>query len=274
MALSFGIYTSDPNLLRCELARVRHDVPDLSAMAEPMGAGWFAEDSVLVQRYSAKARPSSLEGLGGVLESDSLLVHSAPLPLGLSPEENTPPFRYRQWMFAAQGSLGATGRFRNDAVDALPEHLARAVKGDTHHELMFAIFLSALRDSGRTDDFQLDPAAAAKVMGAAARRIEQLAPDSNGRGSGLSMIATNNRVMVAARLGEERLFYKLLEGAPTCDVCDLQTAVDTEAAARAHLRRRSVALTTGVRDPQGWIALEPGTAIAVGRNLHVERLEF
>lgn len=274
MAFSIGLFTSDPNLLRCELARLRHDVLVGNASEEPLGAGWYAEDNVLLQRYAARVRPEGLEQLGGVLESDALVVHAGPLPLAVSLEENTQPFRYRQWLFTAQGALSNGERLRARVMDEVPEHLARAVKGDMPHELCFALFLAELRETGRTDDARLDARTLAQALGKATRRYEQLAAEAGSRTSGLVCIATNNRALAAARVGEQPLYYRLLEGSPSCEVCKLDGSAESEPSLRAHLRRRTVVVATHVREPLAWHPVDSGQAVGVGRNLGVEKVGF
>src|SRR5919197_4116360 len=122
MPFAIGVFTSDPNLLRCELARLGAEVILGGQEEEPMGAGWYAEDAVLLQRYSARVRPRRLDHLGGVLESEALLVHAGPLPLGMSLEENTQPFRYRHWLFALQGAIGSNGTTPAPGVDGRAGH--------------------------------------------------------------------------------------------------------------------------------------------------------
>lgn len=274
MAFALGLYTSDPNLLRCDLARVRDDVGWELNANDPLGAGWYAEENVLLQRYSAHARPASPELLGGVLESEALLAHGGPLPSGLSLEENTQPFRFRRWLFLADGVFGTPERFRTLAFDDLPDHAVRPVKGGTPNEVAFAVFLAALREIGRSDDAALDVKTAVSVMGAAARRVEALALEAGARSVPLTMMASNGRLLVAAALGGAPLYYRLLEGAPSCDLCELHPDVQEDAALRAHLRRKTVAIATHVRDPQGWIAVGDARAIAVGSSLHVESAAF
>lgn len=273
MGFALGIYTSDPNLLRCELARLRPELVLGEPASEPMGAGWYGDDSVLLQRYSAKVRPESLDELGGVLESDALLVHGGPLPFGMSLDENTQPFRFRQWMFVNHGVITGAEKFRALAMDGLPEHLARTVKGATADEVAFALFLAALRETGRTDDPNFEPKVAAQALGRAARKIEALSTEASGRVAALGMMATNNRVLVACRLGERPVYFRLMEGTTHCDVCHLSGSTDSEAAVRAHMRRKSVVVATQVRDPNAWMALESGEAIGVGRSLHVDRIK-
>lgn len=274
MAFALGLYTSDPNLLRCELSRLRGEIALGDPGAEPMGAGWYGDEAVLLQRYSAEAGPAALDELGGVLESDALIVHGGPLPSGLSIDENTQPFRFRHWMFAHRGEVPEPEHFRARALDSLPEHLTRSVRGVTADEAAFAVFLGALRELGRTDDPDLEAGAAAAALGSAARRIEALCQEAGGRRPALAMIATNGRMLVAARLGDQPLYFRLLEGSTTCDVCQLDDSPDKQAAVRAHQRRRSVVVATKVRHPQAWMAVESGTALGVGRGFGLDRIAF
>jgi predicted glutamine amidotransferase len=269
---AFGVLTSDPNLLRCELVRLRPEV-GLGSGQEPLGAAWYADDNVLLQRYAPRARPAHLDELGGLVESDALLMHGLDLPVGASLEENTQPFRYRQWLFACQGQVGGGEKLRALALEGLPEHLARVVKGSGWAELGFALFLAALRESGRADDPTIPGRAVAEALGVTARTLERLGGQAGGRGASVTLLCTNNRTLAAVRLGEEPLAYRLLEGAPTCDRCQLDGGAELETLRRAHTRRRSVAVATDVRGP-GWIPLESGTGIGVGRGLDVEQVRF
>ncbi|MGA9521109.1 MAG: class II glutamine amidotransferase [Myxococcaceae bacterium] len=270
MSFAIAVYTSDPNLLRCELARLNEDVELDLRSPEPMGAGWYSDSNVLLQRYASTVRPESLELLGPDLESEALIVHSSALPLGLSPEENTQPFRFRSWLFAHLGKISGP-QFRSGVQELLPGFLARSVKGSTESEWVFALFLAQMREIGHIDDPGLAPLTSAQVLGKTARTVEKL---SGARGDALNLLATNDHVLLAARLGPEPMYFRLLEGMPTCDLHKLDGSAESQAAVREHLRRRSVVVATRVTNPAGWIEIESGTSIGVGRNLHVEQVRF
>src|SRR3569623_409692 len=64
--------------------------------------------------------------------------------------DNTPPFRFRRWMFAMTGNPdldGATGHL----LEHIPEYLRRNLKGKTPGELLFHVFLAMLHDEGSVD---------------------------------------------------------------------------------------------------------------------------
>jgi predicted glutamine amidotransferase len=273
MSVAFAVYTSDPNLLGCELARLGPEVSlgERAGLAA-VGVGWYADDQVLMQRFPANARPDQVTELGRP-ESEALLFHAGPLPVGTSLEENTQPFRYRHWLFVQVGALAGHDRFRSRLVSALPPHLVRWVKLGTSAETAFALYLSHLRELGRTEDRALDAKEAGAMLVRTAQALQQRAAEvGEGRPLDAAFFATNSRVLVAARLGKAPVYYRLLEGAPTCEVCKLESTSETLPLVRAHLRRRTVAVATQLRSTQGWIELPAETVLAVGRNLSVERL--
>ena len=74
--------------------------------------------------------------------------------------DNTPPFRFRRWMYAQTGLEGAL--FADDIaprlLEHIPEYLRRNLKGRTPAELTFHVFLAMLHDEGNIDDPNLPPA--------------------------------------------------------------------------------------------------------------------
>jgi hypothetical protein len=102
--------------------------------------------------------------------------------------------------------------------------------------------------------------------------MEQLAQDVGARAPALGLFATNNALLAVARVGDQPMFYRLLEGTATCSICGLDGSAKARPSVRAHLRRRSIVVATQVADPQAWIAIESGTAVGVGRDLSVQRM--
>lgn len=274
MSVAFAVFTSDPNLLPCELARLDAEValPD-GQSANAVGVGAYAQDEVLLQRHPGSPTLKSLSKVWPRLDSEALLYHARTLPVGVSPEESTQPFRFHSWLFCHDGAVSEFARVRPSLVAALPEFLQRHIRSDMDSELVFACFLKHLRDTGRTDDPSLDPALAAQLLGKTVRFVEQRAHDSGAaKNSELNCIATNGRMMIATRYGSGMLAYSLLEGSPRCERCGLDgTMSDSLPIVRAHRRRRTVALISHARPPN-WIEVPQGTAIAIGRDLSIQRM--
>ena len=117
--------------------------------------------------------------------------------------DNTPPFRFRRWLFAQTGApeldeVIASGRL----LEHVPEYLRRNIKGRTPAELIFHIFLAMLHDEGNIDDPNLPTHATRRALAATLRLVEAEL-DKIGRDAasiGLGNVAlSNGRSMVVAR---------------------------------------------------------------------------
>lgn len=267
MSSLLGIVTSDPALVRCELDRIRPLVA-LEAPGQVAGAGAYQDEVVLQRRYGAGAT----QDLWEVPDSDMALLHSGALPVGLSPDENAQPFRFRQWLFAHVGLVDRADAVRDRLFEELPEFLQAVVRGGTLSEVIFAQFLSELRGVGRTEDPTLEAGLAATLLKKAALDVEHASAEVGGTAKAqLALAATNGRVLVAARRGRQGLSYRLLEGRADCERCGIAPdARDTEARVRDHRRRRSVVIATHPKNGDGWVAVNDGAALAVDRKLAVQ----
>lgn len=271
---AFALFTSDPNLIRCELFRLREQLQLPAAGAvNAVGMGSYAQEDVLLHRFaSLGALPAQTDAWCGP-ESEAFLFHAGQLPVGLSLEENTQPFRYRRWMFCQVGSTGASPRVHARLLSQLPEFLQRRIAGESEAEACFALFLKLLRDTGHTDDDRLEPALGAQLLGKTARTLAQLAQEAGAGVRGqLTLLATNGQMLLAARLGGAPLYYSLLEGSDRCGRCGLEGGGELAPLAREHRLRRTVALATHVVRPAGWLELADGRALAVDRDLALQTL--
>jgi glutamine amidotransferase len=204
------------------------------------------------------------------VDSEALLVHARRATIGKAKDENTHPFRFRRWLFAHDGTIEGFDRVRPKLLATLPDFLRRAVAGDTDSEHAFMYFLKLLKDDAGLDDHDLDANVAARALARTVRQIEAWCREVGEQRSGrLSFVATNGRVLVATRRGGP-LYYALLEGIVPCalDEIDLATA-ESDPRVRPHRLVKAVALATRLRQPNGFIEVPEGAAIAVSRTLQV-----
>ncbi len=275
MSVAFAVFTSDPNLLPCELFRLRDQISLTDGPATAVGCGTFAQEEVLLQRYpSGVLSPGSLFEAWDGIHSEALLYHASLLPPGTSLEEDTQPFRYHRWMFCHNGSIRDFPSIRSRLLSLIPEHLQRLLHGDTDSEACFALFLKLLRDSNRTDDIQLEAALAAQLLWKTVRIVEQLSSEAgDSLIATLNFIATNGRMLVATRRGGEKLFYRLLEGSSRCQRCGIEPSFpDARPRVRSHRSRKSIAIASHLRDSTGWFEIQDGSALAVGSDLNIQHL--
>ncbi len=274
MSVVLAALTSDPNLLRCELHRLSGQVLlQGEQRSNAVGVGAYAQDEVLLRRFGNDGE-LTLDSLAPPHESEALLFHAGRLPVGLSLEDNTQPFRARRWLFAHQGGVHGFEQLRAPLLESLPEHLQRQVRGATDSEVLFALFLRHLRDVGRTDDPRLEARVAAGLLADTAREVVKAAVDASvTRTSTLNLVATNGSVLVACRFGEAPLFYTRLEGSAECEPCELTSGTsETQPAVGAHRRRRTVVVASHLKRSQGWVELAQGTTLVVTPDLQVSHL--
>jgi hypothetical protein len=277
MSVAFAVYTSDPNLLPCVVQRLEGQV-SISGF-EPLNSasvGSYAQENVLLQRFSLGELPSKLAQLLPQQKSEALLYRAQMLPLGMSLEKSE-PLRSRRWLFSHVGMLNAFAELKPRLVAELPDYLRRMLGGEAEGELAFALFLKLLREVGWAEDRAIAPSAIARVLGRTARRLQELSSAAGAaRTSSINFIATNRQSLVATRLGAQPIFYTLLEGSDRCAACGLMsTTPATEPKIRAHLRQRTVAVATHVAPAaSGWVELPSGLALAVDWTLGLHTATF
>lgn len=270
MSALAAIITSNAALVRCELSRVRPQI-ELDGPHSTGGVGAY-QDQVVLQRHHAAG--GGREALWEVPDSDIVVLHAGPVPLGQAIEENAQPFRFRQWLFALVGDVDKAEPLKDLLWEQLPDSLQAAVRGTTLAEVIFAQFLAQLRALSRTEDPDLGTGLAAGLLKKTARLVEQASNELGGTAQArLAMVASNGKMLIAARKGSQPLAYQLLEGRPTCERCGLQGAPsEATALARDHRRRRSVVIASAPLTSDGWISVADGGALGVDRDLAVQLL--
>jgi predicted glutamine amidotransferase len=274
MSAVLAVLTSDPNLLRCELHRLEGLVRlQGDSRANAVGVGTYADGEVLMRRFSSDEGLTP-ESLVPPHESGVLLCHVGKLPLGVSPEENTQPFRVRRWLFAHQGALEGFEHLRAPLLEELPDYLRRQVGGATDSELVFAHFLKRLRETGRTEDPRLEAEVAGARLAEAAQALDRAAAKAGAvHPSLLNLVATNGQVLLATRWGAAPLYYTRLEGTDHCEVCGVSPSTpETQPSEGAHRRRRAVVVASHLTRTAGWVELPQGATLAVGGDLQVRQL--
>lgn len=274
MSAVLAVLTSDPNLLRCELHRLGGQV---ALQAEPrpnaVGVGTYAQDEVLLRRFPQGTEPT-LPALAPPHESEALLFHAGRLPVGLSLEDNTQPFRARHWLFAHQGGLDGLGPVRGSLLETVPDSIRWQVRGPTDAEAAFALFLKHLRETGRTDDVGLEAETAGRMLAAMTREAERaVAAAGPGRHPVLNFVATNGHILLASRSGELPLYYTRLEGTDRCEVCGITPSTpESRPGVIAHRKRITVVVASHVKRTAGWVELPSRTTLAVSEDMRVRHL--
>ncbi|MBA2542117.1 MAG: hypothetical protein H0V17_20925 [Deltaproteobacteria bacterium] len=212
----FACMCNQPQRLAAALAPVR-----AALVAKPPVSRWGlgyvqGGDVLLVRTPKSSATPVDLAGPLSEIATDCAIAQAIHDDKGLyAGTDNTPPFRYRRWLFG-QSSVELQVKTANngnvtapDVAPALlahvPEYLRRNIRGRTPGEVIFHVFLSMLHDEGNIDDPNLPTAATRRALAATLRLVNaeleklDMPPGSLAMGN---VALTNGRSMVVARLDE------------------------------------------------------------------------
>jgi glutamine amidotransferase len=275
MSLGFCIYTSDPNLIACELERLaEHAALSDGERTNSAGMGSYAGDEVLLQHYSKANLPRQPTDLSPPHRSEALLYQAQLLSPGMSLEEEGQPFRFRQWFFCLTGAVEGFASFKAQLASELPPYLRHHVRGQGAGQAAFALFLKYLREAGKPLTQELDPSSVASALGKVARRLGELALSAGStRVLEIGLWATHPQMSAVLRSGELPLYYTLLEGTDRCDRCGLPGRSLAHASRlRAHMQRRTVAVASKLLRNNGWIEVPNGKVVTAHHRLGLQIL--
>jgi glutamine amidotransferase len=165
------------------------------------GFGYIQGGDVLLARTpKGSAVPVDLAGPLGDIHTDCAIAQAVN-DTRYAGTDNTPPFRFRRWLFAQTGApeLDEIGP---RLLEHVPEYLRRNLKGRTPAELIFHIFLAMLHDEGNIDDPNLPTQATRRALAATLRLVEseldKIGRDKSTVGFG-NVALSNGRSMVVSR---------------------------------------------------------------------------
>lgn len=201
----FACMCNQPKRLGAALAPVRAVL-----LAQPPVSRWGlgysqSGDVLLVRTPRSSDKPIDLAGPLAEIPTDCAIAQAVrdrddrPVFGGT---DNTPPFRFRRWMFAATGQPDLEA-IAPRLVEHVPEYLRRNMKGRSPGELIFHIFLAMLHDEGSVDDANLPVAATRRALAATIKLVstEQATAGRPALSLG-TLVTSNGRSLVAARLDE------------------------------------------------------------------------
>jgi hypothetical protein len=196
----FACMCNQPQRLSAALAPVRAVL-----QAQPPVSRWglaYSQggDVLLVRTPKSSPKPVDLAGPLAEIPTDCA-IGQAVNDDRYSGTDNTPPFRFRRWMFA-QGGNPDLDAIVPRLLEHIPEYLRRNLRGRTPGELVFHVFLAMLHDEGSVDDpnipLQTTRRALASTMKLVAAEQSKL-----GEVTALGNIAVSNgRSMVVTRVGQ------------------------------------------------------------------------
>lgn len=206
----FAVMCNQPERLGAALAPVRPLLRVRRAVSR-WGLAYDHGGEVLLVRTPKSSDEVDLASPLEDLASDCVLAQAVG-DVRTSVPDNTPPFRFRRWMFAQLGDF-EVARVWARATTRIPEFLRRNLRSKEPGDLAFHLFLTALYEHGppgALDEPNLAPAVVRKAL---AKSSADLASDLLAEGASAelgSSVVANGRIMLALRrkqaLGVRRLW--------------------------------------------------------------------
>ncbi len=195
----FAVMCNQPERLRLALQPVR---PHLR-VAGPVTRWGMAYDhggDVLLIRTP---KPGQDVDLASPLESiaSDYVIAQAVRDDRTPATDNTPPFRFRRWMFAQLGTFDVAAVWSR-ATARIPEFLRRNLRSKEPGDLAFHLFLTALHElgtPGALDDPNLAPQITRKALAASSRLLEAELLEAGAAAQLGSTVVSNGRSMLALR---------------------------------------------------------------------------
>lgn len=254
----FACMCNQPQRLSAALTPVR---PAL--LAEPpvsrWGLGYSQGGDVLLVR-TPKSSEKAIDLAGPLTEIPTDCAIAAAVrdkgDRSLGGTDNTPPFRFRRWMYAQSGAPdleAATPRL----LEHIPEYLRRNLKGRTPGEVIFHVFLAMLHDEGSVDDPNLPVATTRRALAATIKLVAAEQAKSTSSTAFGNIALSNGRSMIVARVDEPLRLRRLW--------------VTGERGERDESFRGVLLISGGDGDPaQGFEDIPAQRAVLVTRDLQVQ----
>jgi glutamine amidotransferase len=199
MSRLIGIVCNEPERLKQVVAPAKESLVCDEAL-HGWGLAMFQGGEVLLQRHPKPSAPVDFGAVVRELKSDYIIGNVRAAGAKPSPE-NTPPYRYKRWVFGHSGRIEGFDAIQADVLSAVPDFLRRNIRGQTESEHLFHLLLAFLHDDGKLDDQEPKVGDAENAIRAMILMTEQLAATKGARVHGLNLVLTNGRIFAAARRG-------------------------------------------------------------------------
>jgi hypothetical protein len=228
------------------------------------GVGTHQGGEVLLARTPKPSGDVDLYAAIGEISSDCVIgqaIAEADAG-GVAGNDNTPPFRFRRWMFAqaARHPAGPAEAWLGlgQALERLPEFLRRNVRGRTPAEVAFHALLAQLHDQGVLDDPNVPLATTAALLGGSQAMITTALTAAGATGTLGNVAVSNGRTMLVARTtAGDPLWLRRL-------------TLQGEKTGRDEAFRGVLVVSRAASPGDGFEEVPPGQVVQVARDLRID----
>lgn len=270
-----GYMSNDPHLLKCCLFELRDVLkPGPSDKPGGYGIGYYRDGDTLMHKRptAGSVEVDYYEALKEV--STACFIAQYRKTSDLAPKiENTPPFRFKRWLFASSGAIGNQPDRRKAFLSEIPEFLSRGIAGEADSEILFNLFLTLVHAEGKLDDPAMEPQTIENMLRATNWSIMTVAKKA-GFEPPLSMNAVvTNGLMLGGLHTRGSMSYLVKEGIAECKLCGLAKSRESSRTSTdvAHKKFKAVVILGDVgKSGEGWGRVPEGSIVTVSRQLKVE----
>jgi predicted glutamine amidotransferase len=224
------------------------------------GIGFYQSGEALLRRRPLDDREViEIAALNDI--ASGLLIAQIRTPgVGALRTENTPPFRYRDWLFAQRGTMEGFDQIRTPLLERLPEFLRCNLRGETDGEAMFYSFLSCLDEAVSLESDRITAAQIREALRGALARADQLLARAGLPEAALDWFVSDGEHLVNLhRTGS--MMYRRFE-APE----ELEALLpEGPPGASLHPFRCSVVASGLEQLPEKWMRVETGRFVTLNR---------
>ncbi len=231
------------------------------------GVAFYVDGAPHVTRSPTTALGDQIfHRLSGVVSSQTVLAHVRKATQGGHSVFNCHPFQYGRWVFAHNGDITNFGERREALLPEVAPELRRFILGETDSEVLFYLFLSALRSSG--------PLASAHtiedVMAALAStvRLVRRLCDTDQHRAILTLMVTDGEVLAATHGGRELYFSTYKRRCSDRDRCPNLSAV-CEAPSASGQVNHFIVSSEPLQGENVWHELSAGDIVGIDRAMYV-----
>jgi hypothetical protein len=277
MSQFWGLSISDDSFVDCALAPHLDSLNLITGDTGWWGLGYYSRGELL-QRFEPKktGEPLDVAEVTHGLKADLIFMHTRNATVGQMRRENVHPFRFKEWLFAHNGTIYGFEEIKPKILDSIPSFIHRNLKGETDSEHLFHLFLSFLYDAGMLNrpDPGIMPIGDALVRTFAT--VDEFAGVAGEEASASSFIVSDGYSLVAG--GRHiPVDYTVIDGIEDCPVCRKSIRPgDSAAAPVGHDALKAVIVRSAGGDapPPVFSRLRDNTLLMVSRAQEVTLRPF
>ncbi len=219
MGQFWGLSVNDDMLLRCVVLNLAKQISLCTSNAKSFGLGYYSQGELL-QRFEPQCKESTIDSALAIdgIRAEMLVMHMRSNSNGPTKRECIHPFRFKEWLFAHNGSIVGFLEIKDRILNSIPSFIRRNIKAETDSELMFHLFLSFLYDAGELNRKDADIQIIGDALARTLATIDEFAHVEGNPKSDASIIVTNGYSMVTVNRGYHT-DYLCLNGILDCPAC-------------------------------------------------------